>query len=144
MSSIRTRRGGAVAALAAALVLTAALAGCASGSGDAGGAASGSSASPGASTGALPPVIVEVEDLEGTTVEVPLGNTVDLVVSDDSDVTAWVAEVADPTVVEFVPGKDDGSAQFNPGLEPLAVGETEVVLSDGTSTTVTFTVVVTE
>ncbi len=138
MSSIRTRRGRAVAALAAVFALSATLVAC-SGSGD-----SGSSSSPEASTGTLPPVIVEVEDLEGTTVEVPLGNTVDLVVSDASDVTAWVAEVADPTVVEFVPGKDDGSAQFNPGLEPLAVGETEVVLSDGTSTTVTFTVVVTE
>ncbi|MGX5696168.1 hypothetical protein ACWKWP_08230 [Agromyces soli] len=139
MSRIRTRRGRAIAALAAAVALTAALAGCASGSGS-----SSDSASPSASAGALPPVIVEIEDLDGTTVEVPLDSEVDLVVAEGDDVTVWVAEIADPTIVEFVPGKDDGSAQFNPGLQPLEVGQTEVVLSDGTSKTVTFTVDVVE
>jgi hypothetical protein len=141
MSSIRTRRGRAIAALAAATALTAALAGCASGSG---GSSDSSSPSASATAEVLPPVIVEIEDLDGQTVEVPITSSVDLVVAEGDDVTVWVAEIADPTIVEFVPGEDDGSAQFNPGLQPLAVGQTEVVLSDGTSKTVTFTVDVVE
>ena len=41
----------------------------------------------------------------------------------------------------IVPGRDDGSAQFNPGLTAESVGETEVVLENGESgDTVTFTV----
>jgi hypothetical protein len=92
----------------------------------------------------LPPIIVELADAEGTTVEVPLDNVVDLVTGDDEDVTAWTAKVSDESVVEFVPGKDDGSAQFNPGLTPLAEGTSDVVLSNSeTDSTVSFTVTVT-
>ncbi|RZS63703.1 hypothetical protein EV187_3612 [Agromyces ramosus] len=99
--------------------------------------------SSGGSTGgssALPPVIVEIDALEGTTVEVPEGGTVDLT-GDDETSTAWTADIADPEVVEFVPGRDDGSAQFNPGLTATSVGETDVTLENGeTGDAVTFTV----
>lgn len=94
---------------------------------------------PSGSNQALPPVMVDVTTAGGSTVEVSLSTSVVFPVD---DVTAWSATVADPTVVEFVAGTDDGSAVFNPGLTPLAAGTTEVTLTDG-STTVTFTVVVT-
>jgi len=91
------------------------------------------------SSQALPPVMVDLATAEGGTVEVTLSTTVVFPVD---NVTEWSATVADPSVVEFVAGTDDGSAVFNPGLTPLAAGTTEVTLTDGTST-VTFTVVVT-
>src|SRR5690242_14909563 len=80
-----------------------------SGSGAGTGAAT-SAASGSAGAGVLPPVIVTIADLDGTTVTVPLGNTVDLVTAKDSDVTAWSATISDDTVAEFVPGKTDGGA----------------------------------
>ncbi|GAA2466310.1 hypothetical protein [Agromyces soli] len=114
--------------LLAAAALAAALGGCAAGGTDS------PSASPGASDGAsvLPPVIVDLGAVDGTTVEVPVGGTVDLV-GDDEHFLAWTAELSDPEVAEFVPGKDDGSAQFNPGLTALAEGDTEVTLSNDES-----------
>jgi hypothetical protein len=97
--------------------------------------------SPGAGgSSALPPVIVELDNVDGTTVEVPEGGAIDLT-GDEEDFTGWKAEIADPEVVEFVPGRDDGSAQFNPGLTATSVGETEVTLENSESgDTVTFTV----
>ena len=74
------------------------------------------------------------------TVEVPEGGSVDLT-GDDETFTEWTADIADPEVVEFVPGREDGSAQFNPGLTAESVGSTEVTLENGESgDTVTFTV----
>ncbi|WP_173922590.1 hypothetical protein [Agromyces sp. Marseille-P2726] len=107
------------------------LAGCSSG---------GSGGDPSGGASALPPVIVELDTVDGTAVEVPEGSSIDLT-GDDETFTEWTAEIADPSIVEFVPGRDDGSAQFNPGLTAESVGETEVVLENGeTGDTVTFTV----
>jgi hypothetical protein len=107
-----------------------------------GGLALSGCSSPGTTTdsSALPPVIVELDTVDGTTVEVPEGGSIDLT-GDDETFTEWTADIADPEVVEFVPGRDDGSAQFNPGLTATSVGETEVTLENGeTGDTVTFTV----
>ncbi|WP_152030811.1 hypothetical protein [Agromyces aureus] len=129
-----------VATAGAAVAITAALAGCAS----SGGTSESTSPTGSATAGALPPVIVDLGDADGTTVEVALGNSIDLV-GDDEHSTAWTADIADPSIVEFVAGHDDGSAQFNPGLTATAVGETEVSLSnDDSGDEVAFTVVVTE
>lgn len=89
---------------------------------------------------ALPPVIVDLGDVDGTTVEVTEGGTIDLT-GDDETYAAWTADIDDPDVVEFVAGRDDGSAQFNPGLTATSVGETDVTLDNGeTGDSVTFTV----
>jgi hypothetical protein len=120
------------------------LSACASsGSGDTTPAPTSTSGS-GSSTSALPPIIVELDAIDGTTVEVPFDNVIDLVTADGDDVTAWTAKLSDESVAEFVPGKDDGSAQFNPGITPLAEGTTDVVMSNPTTdATVSFTVTVT-
>lgn len=121
------RRLRASAALVIAAVGGLALAGCSAGGG------SGDSS-------ALPPVIVELDDVDGTTVQVDEGGSIDLT-GDDETFTEWSADIADPSVVEFVPGRDDGDAQFNPGLTAKSVGETEVTLDNAASgDTVTFTV----
>ncbi len=128
--------------LAAFAIVGAAAVGLAACSSDSGSSTPATSAS--SSNSVLPPIIVELSEADGTTVEVPLDNVVDLVTGDDEDVAAWTAKIADESVVEFVPGKDDGSAQFNPGLKPLAEGTTDVVMSNpDTDAKVSFTVTVT-
>lgn len=100
------------------------------------------SAEPGGET--LPPVIVDITEIDGTTIEVAEGNAIDLT-GDDETYLDWTAEIEDSDIVTFTPGKDDGSAQFNPGLDAVSAGETEVTLDNSTSgDTVTFTVKVTE
>ena len=100
-------------------------------------------ASTGDGGGTLPPVIVDINEIEGTTVRVAEGNVIDLT-GDDDTYLDWTADIADETIVEFTPGKDDGSAQFNPGLTALKVGDTEVTLDNSSSNVaVTFTVEVT-
>lgn len=92
----------------------------------------------------LPPVIVDISSVDGTTVSVPVGGAVDLT-GDEKTYTAWTAKIADDKVVAFVPGKDDGSASFNPGLDALAEGSSEVTLTNSeTDDSVTFTVEVTK
>lgn len=94
------------------------------------------------STSQLPPVVVQLADVDGTTVDVPAGGAVDLV--GDDDVTAWTADIDDPSIVGFVPGREDGSATYNPGLEAKQAGETDVTLDNSDSgDSVTFSVVVT-
>lgn len=104
-----------------------------------------SSGSPDSSSSAeaLPPVIVEIDSLDGTTVEVPMGGAIDIT-GDDETFTDWTADISDPAIAEFTPGKDDGSAQFNPGITPLAEGTTDVTMTNSaTDDTVDFTVTVT-
>ena len=131
-SAMPARRGrrqlGASAALLMAAICTLGLAGCSAGGDSSGG------------TSALPPVIVDLDEVDGTTVQVDEGGSIDLT-GDDETYTEWSADIADPSVVEFEPGRDDGDAQFNPGLTAKAVGETEVTLDNASSgDTVTFTV----
>lgn len=97
----------------------------------------------GCSTGTdtLPaPVVVEIADIDGETIEVVDGNVIDLT-GDDETYADWDAEIEDPSIVEFTPGRDDGSAQFDPGLTATEVGSTAVTLENSaTGETVSFTV----
>jgi hypothetical protein len=91
----------------------------------------------------LPPVVEDLGTLDGKTVEVRLGGTIDLT-GDEQTFTDWTADIADPQVVSFTPGRDDGSATFDPGLEAVGVGTSQVTLVNTSShQTVTFTVKVT-
>jgi ABC-type Fe3+-hydroxamate transport system substrate-binding protein len=102
------------------------------------------SASASSSSGVVAPIIVAVSDVDGTTVEVPLGNAL-VLTSDTEPLADWTAEVSDPSVLRFEPGSSSGSAQFNPGFEALAVGTTDVTMKNSsTGTTVSFTVDVTK
>ncbi len=84
------------------------------------------------STSVMPPVFVDVDSLEGTTVEVRDGGAV-VVTGDDETFTAWAATIADPTVATFVPGRDDGSATFAPGFQAVGVGTTDVTMTNAES-----------
>ena len=102
-----------------------------------------SSASPSPSAQQLPPIMADLKTVDGTTVSVPLDNVI-VLTGDTETYKSWTAKIEDPTVVSFTPGKDDGSAQFNPGLSPITTGTTTVTLDNSASGAhVTFTVTVT-
>ncbi|QAY72496.1 hypothetical protein ET445_03215 [Agromyces protaetiae] len=135
-ASGRTRFARRIATSALVLAAGFALAACAT---DEGGA-TGSTSTP----EVLPPVMVQLDEIDGTTVEVPITNVI-VLQGDDTTFTAWEADIADPSVAEFTPGRDDGSAQFDPGITPLKIGETEVALNNTESgDSLTFTVKVVE
>jgi hypothetical protein len=79
----------------------------------------------------LPPIIVDIAEIDGATIEVPLGTMLVLATGRHAGVAGWSADIGDPAVASFVPGRDDGSATFNPGVEPHSVGITEVTLRGG-------------
>lgn len=91
------------------------------------------------------PVVLSADDLQGATVDLSVGQVLDITTGDLA-VDSYSAEVEDPSVVEFVEGRESGGATFNPGLTALTVGTTKVTLSneDGGIEDVIFTVSVTE
>ena len=93
----------------------------------------------------IAPVAMDANDLQGETVELVVGQVLNINTGDLA-VDSYSGEVADPSVAKFVPGREDGSATFNPGVEALAPGTTEVVMknSDGGIQPLTFTVEVTD
>ncbi|MEP6480057.1 MAG: hypothetical protein ABJB03_11735 [Rhodoglobus sp.] len=90
------------------------------------------------------PITMSSEDLQGKTVELPLNSLLNITTGDLA-VDSYTAEIADPSIAEFVQGRTDGSATFNPGIKPLKAGTTEVTLTNeqGGIQAVTFTVNVT-
>jgi hypothetical protein len=80
-------------------------------------------------TPAVAPITVSVNDLQGETVEVPL-NTVLNINTGDLAVDSYTAEIADESIAEFVQGREDGDAMYNPGFKPLKVGETDVTMTN--------------
>lgn len=74
------------------------------------------------------PVVVELADLGGQTIEVPLDSEL-IIITDWTLVDTYSAVIADPDVAEFQPGADTGDAAFSPRFFPLEVGETAVLLS---------------
>ena len=89
----------------------------------------------------IAPVTMDANDLEGATVDLKIGQVLNINTGDLA-VDSYSGEVEDTSVAEFVKGKEDGSATFNPGVKALAEGSTKVVLSnaDGGIEDVTFTV----
>lgn len=75
------------------------------------------------------PITVNANDIQGETVEVPLNSLLNINTGDLA-VDSYTAEVDDSSIAEFVQGREDGSATFNPGFKPLKVGETEVTMTN--------------
>jgi hypothetical protein len=89
------------------------------------------------------PITMSTDELQGATVDLPI-NTVLNITTGSLAVDSYTADVADPSVAEFVQGYTTDTAEFNPGIKPLKEGTTEVVLTNeqGGIQPVTFTVVV--
>lgn len=92
-------------------------------------------------TPVIAPVTMDAGDLEGETVELVVGQVLNINTGDLA-VDSYSGEVADAGVAEFVKGYEEGGTTFNPGVKALAEGSTQVVLSnsDGGIEDVTFTV----
>jgi hypothetical protein len=91
------------------------------------------------------PVVRDAGDLQGATVELEVGQVLDIDTGDLA-VDSYSGVVSDPSVATFTPGREENGATFNPGVEALAEGTTEVVLSneDAGIQDVTFTVEVSD
>lgn len=90
-------------------------------------------------TSVLPPVIVEPGQNEVTA---KVGDTI--VINVDDPVNEAIT-TNDPTILEVVPGSDDGSAVFNPGAVALTAGTATLTLTNAeTGTERVITVTVTE
>lgn len=90
------------------------------------------------------PVVVDVSDLQGTTVEVPLDSTL-VIQTDGLAIDSYTATIADPAIADFTEGVDAGDVGYYPAMTPKKVGETEVTLKneDGGIQDVDFTLKVT-
>jgi hypothetical protein len=85
------------------------------------------------------PVMVEPGQ---TNVSVAVGR---MLVFNVADPTAEMIATDDPSVLSVTPGRDDGSAIFNPGAQALAVGTATVTLTNmETGATQVVSVTVTE
>lgn len=82
-----------------------------------------------APTPVIAPVTVSANDLQGDTVELVVGQVLNINTGDLA-VDSYTAEIADSAILEFVQGREDGSATFNPGFTALAVGETDVTMTN--------------
>lgn len=95
-------------------------------------------------TAVIAPVTMSANDLQGATVDLVVGQSLNILTGDLAG-DSYTATVSEERVAEFVPGGTKGDAEFNPGVRALAVGEATVVLAnaDGGIQDVTFTVDVT-
>ncbi|MDO9398830.1 MAG: hypothetical protein Q7T71_19975 [Herbiconiux sp.] len=93
----------------------------------------------------ITPVSMQANDLQGATVDLVVGQILNINTGDLA-VDSYSGEVADEAVARFVEGTAGGSAELNPGVEALAVGETTVTMTNenGGIQPLEFTVVVTE
>ncbi|HEX4057997.1 MAG TPA: hypothetical protein VHX87_06750 [Galbitalea sp.] len=90
---------------------------------------------------AVEPITRSAASLQGATVKLPLDTTLNITTGSLS-VTSYTAVASDPSIAKFTRGYKTYSAKFNPGITPLKVGETKVVLKNkqGGIQWVTFTV----
>jgi hypothetical protein len=93
---------------------------------------------------AVEPVVVDVGDLQGATIEVPLDSSL-VIQTGNLSLDSYTATVADPSIADFTKGTNAGDVGYYPGMKPKKVGETEVTLTneDGGIQDVDFTLKVT-
>lgn len=127
---------------AAATIATAMLAGCSSTPSASEATQSAQDTQAATTTEALPPIMKEPAVLDGSKVTVPIQRELVFTIPESDDAAAWTGSLDDDTIAEFVPGSDDGSATYNPGVHPLAEGETTMTLTDPTGQTISFTLVI--
>ena len=134
-----TRRAPGTALTLGALVLIVVVTGCSSGSSGSA-STSPSSPTPASSTSSRAGLVAPIIVLPGqSTASATVGNTV---VFNQPDPQHTKVSTDRPDVIELVQGRDDGSAQFNPGGTAVGAGVAVVTITaaDGTISKVTLTV----
>jgi hypothetical protein len=92
----------------------------------------GANHSAGAESGTLAPTTFTVGELPGTEVTLKVGQVLNITTGDLS-ADSYTGEVKDAGIAEFIAGKVDKSAVYNPGVKGLAAGATEVTLTNSDS-----------
>lgn len=126
-----------VVALVASAFLAVSLGACSAGSDS-----SGADSSESESGEVLPPVLVEPSGLAGKTFEITKEQPLVITVEDPATVADWEGSATDDAVAKFVAGKDDGSAQFNPGFEAVGPGNTDASVTSPDGEVFEFTITV--
>lgn len=85
----------------------------------------------------MPPSMIDPKKEKYT--EVNVEGSIVLVVN---DAEKWSVEIADKTLLEFIPGGDQGTYETYPGLTALAAGSTKVTAISPDGTKYEFTVLV--
>jgi hypothetical protein len=75
------------------------------------------------------PITRSAASLQGKTVKLPLDAVLNITTGSLS-VASYSGDVSDPSIAKFTKGYKTSSAEFNPGITPLKVGETKVVLKN--------------
>lgn len=89
------------------------------------------------------PVMIDPATANGQTFDISMKSS-GYIQAPAGEETGWSATFSQDGVVTFTDGGTDGDATFNPGLEPVAPGMTDVTLTDPAGTSITFMVNVTE
>jgi hypothetical protein len=77
----------------------------------------------------IAPVTMGVNELQGANVDLKVGQVLNIN-TESLAVDSYEAEVSDPAVAEFVQGREDGDATYNPGFTAKAEGTTDVTMTN--------------
>lgn len=77
----------------------------------------------------IAPVSVEANDLQGRTVDLVVGQVLNINTG-DLKTDSYSGSVADTQVATFSPGSEKEGLVLNPGVEAVAVGETTVTMTN--------------
>lgn len=91
----------------------------------------------------IAPMMTSYINLDGGTIAVKVGQVI-VINTGDHPVDSLDGTSADPSIAEFVPGRIEASAEFNPGYSTKSVGETTATLTRDWGDPIEFTIKVTE
>ncbi len=91
------------------------------------------------SSEALPPIITELDQLDGATFQITAEQPL---VVNAPEPDGWEGETADESVALFVPGQMEETAEYNPGFTAVGAGTTDASMTGPDGTTYSFTLVV--
>jgi hypothetical protein len=77
----------------------------------------------------IAPVTMGVNELQGANVDLKVGQVLNIN-TESLAVDSYEAEVSDPSIAEFVQGREDGDATYNPGFTAKAQGSTDVTMTN--------------
>lgn len=89
------------------------------------------------------PIMIDPATADGQTFDIPM-NSSGYIQAPAGQESGWTATFSQEGVVSFTDGGTESDATFNPGLQPVAPGMTDVTLTDPAGASITFMVNVTE
>lgn len=75
----------------------------------------------------IAPVTMSVNELQGEEIDLLVGQVLNIN-TDSLDVDSYTGQSSDTEVAEFVEGRKDDSAEFNPGVTAVSPGRAEITM----------------